>query len=124
MMIFLILIAFFFCAYLFYVKFISVFISETSEIIEDTVIEKNIEYSPYFVYIPDSPFNHNVASREIFSLKTKQGHFISVSFQEYNKYFINSPILLQKKEIYYIERSGFLWKKSNLSKRVFLSIQE
>lgn len=113
-MVILIILAFLFLAYLFYIKVINVYCYHELVHSEDTVIDKKEDQifgllsSPDYFAQPPSYYSQS------YILLKNENEWIPVDYSSYKAIFLNQKIKIVIKYSYYIKRSGFLWKKSDL----------
>lgn len=123
-MVYLIILAFLILSYLFYVKVINVFCFH--EVIQwhDIVSEKREDQIIGLLSAPD--FSSQVPSyySSYYILLKDEKEWIPVEYNSYKSIFINQKIKIVIKYDYYVKRSGFLWKNSDLVIKKEIKLKE
>lgn len=114
-MLFYVILAFLFACFLFYTKFVKIFVFEDIEIFQDTVVDK--KEIPYTIarYNPDFSPHHYIYDAYFYFIEFKNYKtLVPVTFYQYSQISPKQNIALIKKTSYYIKRTGWFFKNSDL----------
>lgn len=110
-----IVLTFLLVSYIFYTKFVKVFIFEESDILTDVVLNKKAMQYPSYNHSQEFYPNHYSYESYFYFIELQnQKELIPVNLRRFIQIMPKQNVDLVKKTRYYMKRSGWLWKNSDL----------